>query len=44
MVEPGMHVTNFGTRANIEGCIAQAWDKADPSVKEEYGDEYYQHS
>ena len=40
LIEPGMHRTLIADRARLIKTVTQAWQKASPKVKAEYGDEY----
>jgi len=44
LIEPGMHMTEFTRRENYVNWIAETWRKADPAVRKEYGEKYFNHS
>ena len=40
LIEPGIHKTSIVDKERLIKTVTQAWQKAPPKVKAEYGDDY----
>jgi len=40
LIEPGWHITPMGSKENITNLFLDAWNKALPEIREEYGEDY----
>jgi len=43
LIEPGIHLTHIASAENIVSLLNEAWDKASPELKQEYGEDYFKY-